>query len=163
MLQIFQSGGVPAAPRAVLLLALSLACAGPAVQAQPSFLQSLDFDGDGAVTVAEATATQNLQFSRLDLDGNGRLSPEEFDAHLQATRARFAEVGQSYRPDNPRPGRIDAFTFSDADADGGISPLEYHAAAARFARSLDRDGDGVIRADEVSHSFQASPPRLTGR
>ncbi|OIQ31853.1 MAG: hypothetical protein BM562_06740 [Alphaproteobacteria bacterium MedPE-SWcel] len=135
------------------LVCLSLASAlipTPAL-AQNGFLQSLDFDGDGIVTIEEAMASRNSQFPGGDLDGDEYLNATEFDALLQATRARFTDLGQKYQPHQASPGRIDAFTFSDSDADGVISRQEYFRSSARFARSLDRDGDGTISPGDVTH------------
>ncbi|TNJ47870.1 calcium sensor EFh [Phaeobacter sp. B1627] len=133
-------------------LACALACAlvtMPAA-AQNGFLQSLDFDGDGIVTIDEAMASRNLQFPIGDLNGDEHLNAAEFDALLRATRARFSDLGQKYQPQTASAGRIDAFTFSDSDADGVISRQEYFRSSDRFARSLDRDGDGTISPDDIS-------------
>jgi len=130
-----------------MLTALLLTSA--AAQAQSSFLHSLDFDGDGVVTVEEAIASRNLQFPNVDLDGDGQLSAEEFDHLLLEARDRYASLGQAYIAKNASPGRIDAFTFSDSDADGYISRQEYYRSSARFARSLDRDGDGIISREDL--------------
>lgn len=118
--------------------------------AEGDFLASLDLDGDGVVTVAEAAAARDARFDTVDLNGDGGLDAAEFDALLQATRTRYASLGQNYQPHAASAGRIDAFTFSDSDADGRVSRAEYAHSSARFARSLDRNGDGVITPFELA-------------
>jgi len=141
----------PACALAPLMIATSLLAtlAATPAAAQPSFLQALDLDGNGAVTVDEAIAARNLRFDQVDQDGDGEISPAEYDKLLQDTRTRYASLGQGYVAKSASPGRIDAFTFSDSDADGVISRAEYHRNSARFARSLDRNGDGRITAEEL--------------
>lgn len=122
----------------------------PRASAEGDFLASLDLDGDGVVTVAEAAAAREARFDAVDLNGDGGLDAAEFDALLQATRTRYASLGQNYQPHAASAGRIDAFTFSDSDADGRVSRAEYAHSSARFARSLDRNGDGVITPFELT-------------
>ncbi len=140
---MFQFNRLRTAAPAVLCAALLLAIATP-ISAQGDFLASLDLDGDGVVTVPEATRARNASFPEVDGDGDGRLSPEEFDALLQGARDRYQGLGQHYHAREASPGRLDAFTFSDSDADGYVSLAEFERTSARFSRSLDRDGDGVI-------------------
>lgn len=134
---------------ATSLIAATVAAS--AALADPSFLRSLDFDGDGVVLVDEAIALRNLQFNEIDLNGDDKISPDEFDASLRAAQARYAQMGQSYQAQNASPGRIDAFTFADTDADGFISRREYNHHSARLAHSLDRDNDGIISDADLSH------------
>ena len=131
----------------VTALLLNLA---PRASAEGNFLASLDLDGDGVVTVAEAAAAREARFDAVDLNGDGGLDAREFDALMQATRTRYASLGQNYQPHAASAGRIDAFTFSDSDADGRVSRAEYAHSSARFARSLDRNGDGVITPFELT-------------
>ncbi len=151
MLQFLRPGGaLGAAPALVLALILGQGLAVAPAAAQTAFLLSLDFNGDGIVAVAEAEASLNLKFATVDQDGDGGLSPEEFDANLKQTRNRFENVGQAYQPQKASAGRIDAFTFADSDADGEISRAEYYAHSARVARSLDRDNDGLISTEDIT-------------
>ena len=122
----------------ILLSALLLSAGGllgTSLLAQPS----MDTDGDGSVSRAEfeaaATKAAGERFSRLDTDANGLLSREELNAG-RGTRRRGPEMGAAI----------------DTDGDGAWSLAELQAAqpgfdAERFAE-LDRNGDGLINADE---------------
>ena len=119
-----------------------------AVVAQPRG----DTNGDGAVTLDEFEAARleaiRAQFARLDADGDGRLTADELDQR----RERFAG-----RPRGP-------LLEVDTDGDGAWSLAELQAvrpdlSAEQFNR-LDRDGDGLIRADERP---QGRRPGMHGR
>lgn len=135
---------------APLFFAAALSLAAQPALSEDDFLASLDLDGDGVVTVEEAVAARNARFEDVDRNADGFIDASEFDALLQATRTRYASLGQNYHAQNASPGRIDAFTFADSDADGLVSPEEYDRSSARFARSLDRNGDGVITPFELA-------------
>ncbi|MGR3760125.1 EF-hand domain-containing protein [Roseobacteraceae bacterium NS-SX3] len=125
-------------------LAAVLSLTVSAASASEVLLQEMDFDGDGITTVDEATAARNALFDPADADGDGALSLGEHAALLAAIAARDAEVGRGYAASAPAAGRVEAFTFADSNADGQISRLEFHSVSRRLARSLDRDGDGVL-------------------
>ena len=71
------------AAAAALLAGLGMAAAGSAVaQAKPSF-ESLDKNGDGKISLTEASSNDALfvAFKGLDADKDGELSREEFAKH----------------------------------------------------------------------------------
>lgn len=124
---------------------LGLVAAG-AVIAQPRG----DTNGDGAVTLEEFEAARlamiRAQFARLDADGDGRLTAAERDQR----RERFAA-----RPRGPLPQ-------VDTDGDGAWSLAELQVVRPELTveefNRLDRDGDGLIRADE-----RPTRPGMQGR
>lgn len=147
---------VASAPSGARVLTLAILClvattlGAQTAGADPDFLASLDFDGDGAVTVSEVALVRNQQFEQIDRDGDGFIDADEFDRSLQETRTRFRQMGQGYEEHRASPGRIDAFTFADSDADGLISRREFHRHSDRFAQSLDRDGDGIVSERDMA-------------
>lgn len=64
------------------LVVTVMAAAGIAAQAHGGgrFLKGMDQDGDGAISLAEATAARDRHFDRLDADGDGMISRTEFAA-----------------------------------------------------------------------------------
>jgi hypothetical protein len=109
-------------------------------------LGQADLDGDGQISRAEHDAHVAARLAAMDANGDGRVSFEEIQAFRAAQREQRARERFDRR----------------ADADGMIS-VESMAAAAerRFAR-MDRNGDGVISADEMHRGERhgrKGPPR----
>lgn len=132
----------------VATLMTSLAGVGVAYAHGPrghhKFFERMDSDGDGRVTQEEWSATKLERFEKGDLDGDGRVTPEEMQQARQAHRAaRFAK--------------------KDADGDGLLSPEEVSwMDADRFAKK-DADGDGYLGADELRHRKHGAKREKLGR
>ncbi|GAB3736918.1 hypothetical protein GCM10028862_21880 [Luteimonas pelagia] len=100
-------------PAAALLAALLGTAAAPAqVDTSRAYLDRMDGDGDGRVSLAEYQAWMGYAFARMDRDGDGVLAPHELPggrgrpvdraSHLRALAAAFA------RQDADRDGLLDA-------------------------------------------------------
>ncbi len=117
-------------------LGLSLAALG--AMAQPGEgrpggggFDRLDTDGDGKITVEEFSARHQALIEAADTDGDGAVSKEEMKAYHEARRKEWRE---KRNPDKNKDGVVDRYEFMAA-------------AEARFER-MDKDGDSVISEDE---------------
>lgn len=140
-------------------------------------LVAADADRDGAVTPEERRAAMQAhrteraadRFARLDADGNGRLSPEEFAARpdrLEGRRPHRGERARRAMNGNGAPVVIaeartkaeDAFTRLDVDRDGYLSADERRAGMERMheRRRERREVRDAARAAEASPSAPAS-------
>ena len=74
-----------------LALGACLACTAQADGATDSYFQSLDLNGDGYVSLAEAAGDPVVvnRFDRADRNRDGKLSPKEF-ANLKKVKVRVA-------------------------------------------------------------------------
>ncbi|MEL6619794.1 MAG: EF-hand domain-containing protein [Pseudomonadota bacterium] len=107
---------------------------------------TLDLDGDGALTLEEVQASARVRFDAADSDGNGLLSAAELEAHAQA-RAKDRAARMIER--------------MDANADGQLSPDELtpRRDPARMFDRIDADNSGTITQAE----FDAARERVRGR
>lgn len=121
-------------------------------KSRPEFLQQFDSNEDGIIDEEERQAIRDLrevmvleQRNTIDLDQDGRISPEEIQSARNALRQSIEAR------------RLDKFTAIAGD-DGLISEEEYsqipganrlpaYVLTAIFNR-LDADADGVISAEE---------------
>ncbi|WP_281300125.1 MULTISPECIES: EF-hand domain-containing protein [unclassified Iodidimonas] len=107
---------------------------GPAL----GLFEKLDSDQSGTVDRFELEAYQASRFDAADLDDDGAISLEEFQAHLAALRAERRAH---------REAKI--FDRQDSDGDGLLIASELSARSSAMFDRLDADGDGIITLDEV--------------
>ena len=100
----------------------------------PRSLQVLDVNQDGKVTMDEITAEQKRLIGAADLDGDGKLSVEEF-----RRRGRWFQ----------RLHTTTLFDLLDANGDQTLSAEEIANPSARWFKRYDKNADGGIVADEV--------------
>jgi Ca2+-binding EF-hand superfamily protein len=124
-----------------------------------ALFDALDANHDRRLALRELRSA----LSRLpawDLDRDGRLSEREIPQHIRVAfdHAQGAfSVGLRLSifdemPPTPREaGGRGWFTKMDVNHDGDLSPREFVGTSAAFRR-LDRDGDGLIDADEAAHT-----------
>ena len=131
---------------ALLTALIVLGAAAQAQQGNPGghFVENWDLDGDGQVTLAEATERRGDVFTSFDADDDGILSAAEHDLFDQA-RAQDMEnngMGHGKGARNPANGMLR--TVTDADGDGAVTRAEFLGAVPAWFEGMDRNGDGVV-------------------
>ena len=120
----------------------------PAGEGNRPQMPKLDANGDGKVTKEEfaagAAARAKFRFERMDENKDGKVTAEEFKAAMERMK-QFA--GGNAPKDAPE------FAKLDANNDGSLSLDEVVAAGKamsekRFAE-MDKNGDGVLTGDEI--------------
>ncbi|MGN7839860.1 hypothetical protein [Stenotrophomonas sp. 22385] len=101
-------------PCAALLLVFS---AQAQVTDTGSYLQRMDTDGDGKVSVDEYVQWMMYAFDRMDRDGNGVLSADELPGGK----------GRPVTRDQQRQTIVERFHKQDANGDGFLSAKELSA------------------------------------
>lgn len=90
----------------------------PALQPQPQAQTSATAPGDVAAFVEQ-------QFAEADANGDGVLTPEEFQPWMAELKAaESSEAGQSADKQDPQTYASNAFAAADADGDGQVSKVE---------------------------------------
>lgn len=127
--------------------------AGSLAQAQQGnpgthFIENWDLDGDGQVTLAEATERRGDVFLSFDADDNGILSPEEYDLFDEARANDMREngFGQGRSGNGPANGMLRQFT--DANGDGRVTREEFMNAVPAWFERMDRNGDSAITEED---------------
>lgn len=153
----------------LLALALLLGTAAYAENMTPGahFLQNWDQDGDGIVSLDEATTKRNDLFTSFDADEDGKLSAEEysaFDDMRSADQEMMREemgagmgqgqgmghgkghgMGMGIGQGTPEEGGM-MRGFNDTDGDGMVSRDEFTSRTADWLAMMDHDGDGQVTA-----------------
>lgn len=105
----------------------------------PEMIDRLDVDGDGFLSPSEFPGPEEM-FEDLDTDGDGLLSEQEVLASRPAP------------PEGPG-----GFENDDADNDGQVTREEFSGPQELFDH-LDADGDGIISRAEVGPGLPPGGP-----
>ena len=89
----------------------------PAVESTGSYLQRMDSDGDGRISLDEYQAWMGYGFAQMDRDGDGVLSPHELPGGRGKPITHAAHVAQIAQ----------RFARQDANGDGYLSARELAA------------------------------------
>jgi hypothetical protein len=112
------------------------------------FIQFLDTDKDGKVTLKEIDEEIGRVFGAADLKNDGKLTPEEFQ--------RRGQMFMQLRV-------MTLFDLLDANGDGVLTKQELEAPAARWFKRYDKNNDGFITADELPQGGPMGRPGMGPR
>ncbi|MFP4062174.1 MAG: EF-hand domain-containing protein [Halochromatium sp.] len=116
-----------------------------------AFIQQLDTDGDGKVSLDEALAPQKPRFAETDADGDGFISVEEageaFNAQVPAEMLEaMKERGM------PDPGETFVKNLDQND-DGKVDASEFERPTVESFQRMDADDDGFATKEEATAFF----------
>lgn len=132
-------------------LAQEAAPAGTEAKPADAFIQQLDTDGDGKVSLEEALAPQKPRFTETDTDGDGFISVEEAGtAFNEQVPAEMLEAMKERGM--PDPGETFVKNL-DQDDDGQVSLEEFEQPTRDSFQRMDADDDGVASVEEASAFF----------
>lgn len=113
--------------------------------------ETLDTNGDGALSKTELEAAGAARFAAADANGDGALSKEELQARASSGAAKRVERmmtrldtdgdGKLTQAElEARPRRGDVFARLDADNDGAISKAEFEEGRAKMRKRRGHGG-----------------------
>ena len=142
-----------------LLTATFLLSAGTAIAQDATmtpgghFIANWDLNGDGTVSLQEATEKRGDIFTTFDADEDGKLSAAEYDMFDEARATDQAQMREAMgkgmgqgKGMGEEGGMMRA--FNDADGDGFVSRDEFMAKTPEWLAMMDRDGNGTVTADD---------------
>jgi Ca2+-binding EF-hand superfamily protein len=111
-------------------------------------LQDADANHDGKITKAELTQARDHLFSRLDRNGDGYLTQDDFQRRLLSRGAGAGGDGSDRYA-----GMV---AVLDKDGDGRISRTEFVNGPAKLFDRADTNHDGTVDGTELA-ALRASP------
>lgn len=104
------------------------------------FMHFFDANQDGTVTLDEFNEAASARFKRMDSDGNGKVSQDEFRDYVKSRRIEH---------------KADKLKRIDTNGDGKVTEDEYIAYSAdkakrKFSR-MDKNKDGDLSAEEMKN------------
>lgn len=108
----------------------------------------LDSDGDGVISRDEFLAQHQSRFAKVDADGDGIISEEEKATVEEARQAKREERRAKLRERREK-AREKTLAEFDANGDGQLDASEREAVALNRFDRMDKNGDGVLSEDEL--------------
>lgn len=106
----------------------------------------MDGNGDGKVSLAEFQAGHAAQLGRLDGNQNGTVTIAEVDAFFAG------HAGQGNANARLAQARLTGIKAADSNGDGVVSAAEFATAGNAEFQSVDSNGDGFITAAEAQNA-----------
>jgi len=137
---------------AALLAAMPVAASEADAPMPPAerFLGVWDLDGDGRATLEELETMRGRVFKSFDRNGDGVLDAAEYEAFDAAREGDVAGYEGDARVLMQRITDGMSRSASDADGDGRVQRAEFIDGTQAWLNDLDRNGDGVITADDLA-------------
>ncbi|MCG6940569.1 MAG: EF-hand domain-containing protein [Thiohalocapsa sp.] len=163
--------------RAIHLAVLAL-CAGMAAQsasaqsdapnpqaqadaAAKAFMQKLDTDKSGGISLEEATAPQKEQFQANDKNGDGYITPDEASAAFAEQVP--PEMMQAMK-DRGMPDPGETFVKNlDKNGDGKVDQAEFEQPTKDSFAAMDANGDGNADEAEATAYFEKMREKMQER
>jgi len=147
--------------RSSIILAMLLGGTAAAVSAQPpqeggtqdpaqAFIDQLDEDGDGKVSLEEALQPQGPRFSEVDADGDGIITADEAAETFQSQVP--TEMLEAMKERGMQPGQTFVDNL-DTNNDGQVDKAEFEQPTVEAFQRMDTDGNGFATPDEASAYF----------
>jgi Ca2+-binding EF-hand superfamily protein len=144
-----------------LALAQDQAGGNQAGDAAKAFMQKLDTDGSGGISLEEATAPQKEQFKENDADGDGFITADEASAAF-AEQVPPEMMEAMKERGMPEPGETFVKNL-DQNEDGKVDPTEFEQPTKESFAAMDKNGDGIADEAEATAYFEEMRAKMQER
>lgn len=147
----------------LIAAALSVLAASAADAQGRRALRRLDADGDGKISQQEFIASRGAIFDRIDADHDGRMTKEEvaaFQARMETARAGAEIRSGRDRPEGAGPTR-QLQHLMDLSANGALTRGQWDAAMAERFKRLDTGHTGFISMEQMRPGRRVEPTTET--
>ena len=143
--------------RKALVLAATIAIAASAASAGEQlgahFMEVWDHDGDGQITLQEASEQRDNLFASFDGNDDGVLTADEYAEFKGAREGDAKEYGGNAQGGPGKSGAklaLQGMTmqFNDVDGNGEVSAEEMSGRSGDWLARIDRNDDGVLTVEE---------------
>lgn len=110
-------------------------------------LGMFDTDGDGYATLQEILAYNAQKFDQQDANGDGVLSPSEWDLRSQE------HFGYRVNPEELNYQTESTFAEHDANGDNAVTRAEWKARIRDEFAAVDDNGDGQVDTSELAYHY----------
>lgn len=117
-----------------------------------AFIEQLDNDGDGKISLEEALAPQKSRFDESDTDGDGFITPDEAStAFNDQVPPEMLEAMKERGM--PNPGETFVKNL-DTNEDGKVDRDEFEQPTVESFERMDRNDDDLASSEEADAFFQ---------
>jgi Ca2+-binding EF-hand superfamily protein len=129
--------------------------------AAKAFIEKLDTDKNGGISLEEATAPQKEQFTSNDKDGDGFITAEEAStAFAEQVPAEMLEAMKERGM--PDPGQTFVKNL-DQNGDGKVDPTEFEQPTKESFNAMDANSDGAADEAEATAYFEEMRAKMQER
>jgi hypothetical protein len=115
----------------------------------------MDTDGDGKISADEWAAAHKERFSKMDTNGDGKLSTDELKAGMEKHEKMMGKA-----PAGAKEMMSEKIKMMDTNNDGMISEEEFVAGSKTMFDKLDTDHDGYLTKAELKAGHEKMKSKM---
>jgi Ca2+-binding EF-hand superfamily protein len=124
--------------------------------AESDMFKKMDTDGDGKISADEFAAAHKEKFQKMDTNGDGKLSPEEMKAGFEKGAKMMGKSAGPYKEE----AVAEKIKMMDTNNDGYISEDEFMAGQKTMFDKMDTDHDGYLTKSELKAGHEKMKSKI---
>ena len=120
---------------------------------EADMFKKMDTDGDGKISADEFAAAGKEKFTKMDTNGDGKISVDEMKADLEKHQKMMAKPGAKEMIS-------EKVKMMDTNNDGYISEDEFMAGQKTMFDKMDTDHDGYLTKSELKAGHEKMKSKI---